>query len=119
MKLRIIFLACHVVHEYHGLGRPFNLTKKEVIKLCYGSLINSIKVAKLKDVNVTIVGDRLDEEMVSFFSETECKIINGNFGLAEAHKIILAEAIKEEDDTWIYVCEDDYLHKKESLDFVV
>ena len=119
MKLKLIFLACHVVHAHHGNGRPLNLSKKEIIKICYNSLMKSIEFANFKNnVDITVVGDKLDDEMIEFFSKTTNKIINENLGMNLVYKKLLDEAIKEDNDTWIYFCEDDYLHKKEAILYI-
>jgi len=119
MKLKVIFQTCHTVYATNGGLRPLNLSKKEIIKVCYTSLIDSIEYANLKnEVEILIIGDRLDSDMVDFFKKTSHKIINENFGIKLAYKQRLDEGIKEDDETWVYFCEDDYLHKKESILYI-
>jgi len=41
MNVHVIYRLCDKVDSVHGLKRPFNMSKQDVIKVCFKSLVNS------------------------------------------------------------------------------
>jgi len=104
---RIIFRTCDAVHSIHGAVRPFGLSKRGTIELCFRSLIES-----LRDVEYTIhvVADNISEELRQFFHQYRVTITEGVFGNDESLRVCLRMAFEYDDNDWVYLCEDDYLH---------
>ena len=106
-KYNIIFRACDIVNAVNKNPRPFNLEKAQLIKLCFLSLVESLKDL---DFKIIVLGDKLSEEMITFFNRFEVELHLGNFGNAASFRETLKIASTIPDDEWIYFCEDDYLH---------
>lgn len=108
--INIIFRTCEDVNSLHGLARPFNLTKRQTIEVCFKSLIKSLHRLEYK---IYIVGDDISQDLVDFFmtaSDKVVEVINKPMGndnsLRESFKFV--EKLPEDDI--IYFVEDDYLH---------
>lgn len=114
-KYNIIFRACDIVNAVNKNPRPFNLEKGQVIKLCFLSLVESLKDL---DFKMIVVGDKLSEEMISFFNSFEVELHLGNFGNDASIRETLKIASTIPNDEWIYFCEDDYLHLPHAFDFI-
>ncbi len=111
-KYTIIFRTCDSVNAVNKNPRPFELTKKELIKICFLSLVDSLKAL---DFRIIILGDKLSEEMIHFFNCFKVELHLGNFGNDRSIKETLKIANTIPDDEWIYFCEDDYLHSPSSF----
>jgi hypothetical protein len=62
--LKIIYRACDLIESVNGFNvRPFNLSKKDIIKISSLSLSESILDM---DHEVHIIGDRISEEIELF-----------------------------------------------------
>lgn len=116
-KYNILFRACDKVESVHKVKRPFNLNKKETIKVSFYSLYKSLEGFNYKFI---IIGDDLSEELVSFFNEFKnIVIINEKFGSAAVSlqkQIELALLLDDKD--WVYMIEDDYLHVPYSFKYL-
>lgn len=106
-KYNIIFRACDIVNAVNKNPRPFNLEKAKLIKLCFLSLVESLKEL---DFKIIVLGDKLSEDMIDFFNSFEVELRLGNFGNDASIRETLKIASTIPDDEWIYFCEDDYLH---------
>ena len=78
-NLNIIFRTCDVVNSIHGTDRPFGLTKKEIVDVCFSSLINSLDKTKGTYIGgikykFYIIGDKLSEERIEYFKPYADKI---------------------------------------------
>jgi len=117
IKFNILFRACDKVEFSHKSKRPFNLNKKEVIKIAFNSLFNSLENF---DARFIIIGDDLSNEVVNFFKcFKNTHVFNEKLGSASAslaRQIEIGLTIPQEE--WIYFCEDDYLHKPECFDYI-
>ncbi|MCL9769475.1 hypothetical protein NAT47_03510 [Flavobacterium sp. HXWNR69] len=115
-KINIIFRSCDVVNAVHNAPRPFDLDKKTLIKICFKSLHNAIKNY---NYSITILGDNLSEEMKSFFKEFDVNLIEGIFGNDESIRQTIKIAEQFNDEEWVYFCEDDYLHRPETFQYII
>lgn len=114
-KYNIIFRACDIVYAVNKNPRPFNLEKGQLIKLCFLSLIESLKDF---DFKIIVIGDKLSEEMIAFFNCFEVELHLGNFGNDASFREALKVASKIPNDEWIYFCEDDYLQVSHAFEFI-
>lgn len=115
-RINIIFRSCDLVNAVHNSPRPYGLDKKTLIKVCFKSLFNATKDF---NCNITILGDKLSDEMTTFFEGFNVDIIHGTFGNDNSIRESIKIAKKFNDNEWVYFCEDDYLHRKESFEKIV
>lgn len=103
----VIWRTCECVGSVHTASRPFGLAKKELARTCFESLH---RAATGHTVEWVVVGDRLEEDSQRWYAERGCRLVScapGNDGsLLECFR--QADAVDPK--TWIYFCEDDYLH---------
>jgi hypothetical protein len=112
----IIFRTCDVVHSLHNTPRPFNADKKTLIKKCFLSLLESLQGV---DHEITILGDKLSDELVTFFRQYPYTLILGDWGNDESLRQSMKLAFNAPDDDWVYLCEDDYLHSKQAFNWII
>ncbi len=69
MKIHVI-LRTHDGSNIHNDWREryCNLSKLDLIKGCFKSLVNSIKHVKNHDIQLTILDDHSTEELISFLN---------------------------------------------------
>jgi hypothetical protein len=114
--IHIIFRACDLVNAVNKQPRPFNYSKAELIKICFKSLYAA---AQSVPHTITVLGDKLSDEMIDFFTAYNITFSNGNYGNDESIRQSLYAALKlENDNDWVYFCEDDYLHKPETFLYI-
>ncbi|MEI9807507.1 MAG: hypothetical protein WDO16_06250 [Bacteroidota bacterium] len=113
--INVIFRACDVVSAVNKQPRPFDLDKPSLIKLCFKSLYHSIQEVPH---TITVLGDKLSEGMIDFFSGYNVHVSNGNYGNDASIRATIEKAVLFPDDEWIYFCEDDYLHRPETFCFI-
>jgi hypothetical protein len=112
-----IIRACDKVYSMHNLPRPFGLTKIETIKLSLYSLIKSIETVEHR---IIVIGDDLSPETIDFIRAfpqitlRQERVMSGQKTLGMQVDMALAES----DESWVYLCEDDYLHKRECFAFI-
>jgi hypothetical protein len=106
-RFHVIFRTCDVVHSVHNAARPFDLDKRTLIKVCFLSLVKSLERIPHR---ITILGDRLSDEMIAFFDRFDADIISAAFGNDKSILRSVELACGSEPDEWVYLCEDDYLH---------
>ncbi len=106
-KYNVIFRTCDVVNAINNNPRPFDLTKADLIKVCFLSLLDALNGVEYK---IIALGDKLTSGMIDFFKKFEVEIILGNYGNDQSIRETLKIANNIPDDEWIYFCEDDYLH---------
>lgn len=129
MKLEIIYRLCDKPEAENRLPRPFGMNKKQVIGSCLTSLVKSVET--LGDAcQIHIIGDDLTTETKEFVAEVapKAKSLFFNPPLKNAGSLKKAFEIAGSieghgEDTWVYFCEDDYLHDPNTfvprfLDFV-
>jgi len=114
-KYTIIFRACDSVNSFNKSPRPFDLSKVQLIKICFLSLIDTLKGF---DYRIIILGDKLSNEMIAFFNSFEVEMCLGNYGNDASIRESLKIAGKIKDNEWIYFCEDDYLHTPNSFSVI-
>lgn len=107
IKINVVFRTCDKINAVHGSPRPFGLDKKELIKICFLSLIDSIKDIKH---NIIIVADDLSNEMIHFFEGFNVTMVHGKYGNDNSLRECFKIASNLPDDEYVYFCEDDYLH---------
>lgn len=78
-----------------------------LIKLCFLSLLDALEGCNFR---IVVLGDKLSDEMISFFKHFDVELQLGNFGNDVSFKEALKIARSIPDNEWVYFCEDDYLH---------
>ena len=106
-RINVIFRACDAVVAANNNPRPFNLSKREIVEICFKSLQASIKDY---EHTITILGDKLSSELLDFFSGYDVRLSNGDYGNEESIRQSIKKSQEFPQDEWIYFCEDDYLH---------
>jgi len=107
----VIFRTCDAVQALRGT-RPFGLDKRTLIKICFLSLYESREGFSS---SIHILGDKVSPQLQDFFAQYQTKdssitFSNGDYGNDESIRQSLELAKAQEPDTWVYLCEDDYLH---------
>jgi hypothetical protein len=114
--IHIIFRTCDVVNAVNHQPRPFNYSKAELIKICFKSLYAA---AQHVPHTITVLGDKLSDEMIDFFAAYNVAFSNGNYGNDESIRQSLYAALKlENENDWVYFCEDDYLHSANTFTYI-
>jgi len=108
----IIFRTCDLVHSLHNTPRPFGLDKRTLIKVCFKSLYDAVKDYPHK---ITILGDRLSEEMQDFFRQYPVTLLNEELGNDKSLRRQIELALEAPEDDWVYLVEDDYLHQPQTF----
>lgn len=111
----VFFRTCDIVHSLHNAPRPFGLDKRTLIKICFRSLIRALDGF---DYKITVVGDRLSDEMVSFFRGYSVELVLGEYGNDASLRECLNRAYVLDTKTWVYLCEDDYLHTPDAFRWI-
>jgi hypothetical protein len=120
--INIIYRACDIVNSLHrGLDgnenpRPEGVSKSKLIKICARSLKNSLNNF---DHKIYLIGDRVSDELWSFllnelnpvFSENSTEKLGGLGSLIKCKEIV--DMLN--DDDFVYMLEDDYLHDEKSF----
>ena len=117
IKYQILFRACDKIESVHKDKRPFGLNKLETIKVSFYSLYQSLQDFPYQ---FTIIGDDLSKELLDFFEQFNDVIID-NCKLGSAAKSLQKQITLALDvplDEWVYMCEDDYLHKPHSFKYI-
>jgi hypothetical protein len=114
-KYNIIFRTCDSVNSFNKSPRPFDLTKSQLIKICFLSLIESLEGF---DYRLIILGDELSDEIINFFNFFKVEMHLGSYGnyASIRESLNIADTISK--DEWIYFCEDDYLHVPSSFSVI-
>ncbi len=115
-RFHIIFRTCDLVHSLHNAPRPFNADKKTLIKKCFLSLRSSLEGI---EHTITVLGDKLSDEMVAFFKTHPCSLILGDWGNDESLRHSMQLAFESADEDWVYLCEDDYFHTAHAFQWIV
>lgn len=111
-KFNIIFRACDGVNAVNKNPRPYDLTKAQLIKMCFLSLVEALEGINCR---ILVVGDKLSEEMKNFFSHFNVELYLGDFGNDASIREALRLTKNIPDNEWVYFCEDDYLHTSSSF----
>lgn len=112
VNFNIIFRACDIVEAFNKSPRPFGLLKKDVIKVCFKSLQEAVKPFPH---SITILGDKLSDEIMNYFNSFNVKVLIGDFGNDASIRASIDLALQFPSDEWVYFCEDDYLHHPNSF----
>lgn len=113
-RYKVIFRACDAVQSLRN-PRPFGLDKKTLIKICFLSLVESLKEV---DHEIFIMGDKLSDEMMAFFGRFKATVTNGVYGNDESIRMTIRQALKYDNEDWVYFCEDDYLHQPQTFQYI-
>jgi hypothetical protein len=103
------------VHSLHHAPRPFNLDKRSLIKICFKSLYNSVKDYPHR---ITILGDRLSDELQEFFRQYPVTLLNEELGNDKSIRRQIEIGLESPEDEWIYFVEDDYLHTQDAFKWI-
>lgn len=110
----VIMRACDKVTAVHGDSRPFGLTKLQTIKTCVHSMIRAMEG---HSHSILVIGDSLSDAAVAFFEALPGVTLRREQLLSPEKTLDLQIelGLKEPDETWVYLCEDDYLHRRDSF----
>lgn len=119
--IQIIFRTCDKVGSLNGLPRPFNLTKPEVIRGCFRSLLRALP--KNKPIQIHLVADDLSSETIGFFDDElehhslkeNTLVYHDKYGAENSLRKCFELAMQADDEDIVYLVEDDYLHIPNSL----
>jgi hypothetical protein len=103
------------VNAVNNSPRPFGLDKRSLIKACFKSMYHAVKGLPHR---IIVLGDKVSDEMVEFFSHYDVEFSNGNYGNDESIRQTIKIALGLPDEEWIYFCEDDYLHRPETFTYI-
>lgn len=115
MQIHVIFRACDKVLTVNGGRRPFGCDKPTLIRVCFSSLMESLHPVAH---TVHVLGDRLSDEMMEFFTRYPVTLSNGALGNDGSIRRSLQRAYERPDDEWVYLCEDDYLHVPDTFEVI-
>jgi hypothetical protein len=116
MKTKIITRVCDLVFSNHNSSRPFGADKLLTIKK---TLISLKKSSANIDHTFSVIADNSSPELITYVRENitdDVHIINGGASASLQKQLELAQ--READDTWVYFCEDDYLHHPQAMNFI-
>ena len=103
----------HFDEDYYGLSNlEASIPKKKIKNATKEHCLNNCIMEFGKD-NITIVGDRLNDETKNYVNSLDLRLVEVDNGTgAGTFRDALNLAIKEnDDDTMVYLLEDDFLHK--------
>jgi len=113
IKYLFLIRICDQVFSNHNSSRPFNASKDMIIK----KTLLSLKLASEGfKVEFQVIADNCSDKIISFVKNNITKkihITNGGASVSLQKQLEIAAA--QQDNTWIYFCEDDYLHHPESI----
>jgi hypothetical protein len=109
---RVIFRTCDKINSVHQTPRPFGLGKRELIRVCFRSLVTALQGYAH---SIHIIADDLSDEMTEFFKQYPVTITAGTFGNENSIRESLKQAFEYPDEDWVYLCEDDYLHQPQTF----
>ncbi len=115
LRFNIIFRTCDAVLSLHDVPRPFGLDKQSLLKICFLSLYESVRNHPHR---IVVIGDRLTPETEAFFRRFPVEIINRELNNELSIRASLEVSLQCPDSEWVYFCEDDYLHRPETFDFI-
>ena len=113
--MNVFLRACDVLESRSGRLRPFGLRKTDLTKVCFDSLHDAIQPF---DHKIQVIGDRLSDELLDFFSERSIEVTNGHLGNAGSLERCVRLALQLPDDDWVYFLEDDYVHLPHSFSYL-
>ena len=67
---------------------------------------------------ITVIGDRLSDELIEFFKSYNVTLIQGEFGNDGSLRKCIEIAMTLPEDDWVYFVEDDYLHTHEAFTWI-
>jgi hypothetical protein len=119
--LDIVFRSCDhsIVHPERG-ARFIDVDKPTLIKKCFISLVNSIKIAK-EDIKLWIIDDYSSESTIIFLknicnvNEVSYEIVNPEIKGFNGSALKQFEICRDKGREWVYSVEDDYLHFPEAI----
>jgi hypothetical protein len=113
--IHVIFRACDMVTAVNKCPRPYDLDKTTLIKVCFRSLYDALQTVPH---TITVLGDKLSPDLVDFFSQYNVALSNNDFGNDESIRQSVKKALTFPNDEWVYLCEDDYLHRPETFLYI-
>ena len=110
--IHIVFRACDIVQSVNKNPRPFMLDKTTLVQISFQSLLDSLHGIPH---TIQVIGDKLSPTLCDFFTKRNIDIIHGDFGNDESIRRSFFAGAHVSDDDWVYFCEDDYVHKPDSM----
>ncbi len=117
INYQVLFRACDKVESVHRVKRPFGLNKIQTIKVSFYSMYRSLQGYNYQ---FTVIGDDLSQELLDFFRVFNDVVVD-NDGLGSASRSLqkqIALSLQSPQDTWVYMCEDDYLHVPDAFKYI-
>jgi len=121
IKIRVIMRCCDSVQSLHGTQRPFGLDKRQCIRVCFGSLLESLQGT---DHEIDIIGDALTQETISFlmsFAHLHTIRLHNSSQLGNVGSLLRALDVVNSipPEEYVYMVEDDYFHRAECFQYIV
>jgi glycosyltransferase involved in cell wall biosynthesis len=117
LTLKIIVRVCDLVFSNHKKNtRPYGADKYLTIIKSLSSIKNSIPPL---GQSITVIADNTSDDLIDYIRKNitdDIHITNG--GASASLQKQLELALLEDDDTWVYLCEDDYLHHPQAMTFI-
>jgi hypothetical protein len=109
----VVYRAHDATASLNRWPRPHDIPKPELIQLCFLSLLDALKPVPHR---IRVVGDALSEPSLRFFRSFGVELSNETLGSVAAARRAIEVGCEAPDDEWVYVCEDDYLHRPDCFE---
>jgi hypothetical protein len=116
MKIRILIRVCDLIFSNHASARPYGANKQAIILKTLASLKSSASHIKHQ---ISVIADNSSDDLINYIHEhitADIHVTNGGASASLQKQLELAQ--HEADDTWVYFCEDDYLHHPQAMNFI-
>jgi hypothetical protein len=118
MKIAIALRTCGNVYSYWNVKRFIDSSKETIILTCLNSLLKSIKNSN-HDIILSIHDDHSDNYLLEDINNL-CNKYSIPYKLFNTDRMENFESqykwLKQQDCDYIYMVEDDYLHRENSID---
>ena len=121
MNIAIALRTCGSVHNYWGVKRIVDDSKDTIILTCLNSLLKSIKASK-HNITLSIHDDNSGTELLKEIDDL-CNSHGCQYQLINSGRMLNFETqyewLNQQDCDYLYMVEDDYLHRENAIDDMV
>ena len=71
------------------------------------------------EYSITVLGDKISDDLIAFFRSYPVTLMLGDWGNDESLRQSMKLAFETDDNDWVYLCEDDYLHVPHAFKWIV
>jgi hypothetical protein len=111
----VVFRAHDATESLHSKPRPGDLPKATLLRICFLSLLDALKAVPHR---LHVLGDNLSDESLRFFRGFDVTLTNEPLGPHGSMRRALEVACTADDEEWVYLAEDDYLHRAECFEWI-